>query len=125
LTGIGGGIFFCPAIALLTTYFSTKRGLAVGLSSTGNAAGGAIYPVIVRQLLPKVGFAWTVRVIFFVNLACLALVIAFMRPRLPPRKSGPVVEFAAFKDPVYALFVSGMFFIIAPLYFSFYYVSPP
>jgi MFS family permease len=122
-TGIGGGIFFCPAMALVNTYFSKNRGIAVGISSTGNATGGMIYPIIVRQLLPKVGFAWTVRTIGFLNLFCLCIVLYFMRPRLPPRKSGPIIEFSAFKDPVYALFVSGMFFIIGPLYFIFYYVS--
>jgi hypothetical protein len=60
LTGIGGGIFFCPAMGLLSTYFKERRGLALGLATTGNSMGGIVYPVIVRQLLPKIGFGWTV-----------------------------------------------------------------
>jgi hypothetical protein len=60
LTGIGGGIFFCPAMGLLSTYFQKRRGLALGLATTGNSMGGIVYPVIVRQLLPKIGFGWTV-----------------------------------------------------------------
>lgn len=123
LTGIGGGIFFCPSMGLMATYFSKRRGLALGLASTGNSVGGIIYPVIVRQLLPKLGFGWTARVLGFVNLGCLALVLAFMRPRLPPRAAGPVIDFRAFREPVYLSFVSGIFFVIWCIYFVFYYVS--
>lgn len=39
LTGIGGGIFFCPSMGLIATYFSNKRALAVGIASTGNSVG--------------------------------------------------------------------------------------
>lgn len=123
MTGIGGGLFFTPAMGLMGTYFSSKRALAIGIATTGNSAGGIIYPVIVQQLLPKIGFAWTARVLGFFNLACLCLVFAFMRPRLPPRKSGPLVDFSAFKEPVYAFFVAGLFFVIWPIYYTFYYVS--
>lgn len=123
LIGIGGGISFCPAMGLLSTYFSKHRGLAVGLATTGNSTGGIIFPVLVQQLLPKIGFAWTVRVLGFVNLVCLVLVIAFMKPRLPPRKSGPVIEFSAFKDIPYLLFILAVFLSIMAVYWMFYYVS--
>ena len=55
--------------------------MAIGIVTTGNSAGGMIYPVMVQQLLPKLGFAWTTRVIGFLNLALLLVVFAFMRPR--------------------------------------------
>lgn len=124
LIGIGGGIFFCPAMGLLSTYFSKHRGIAVGLATTGNSTGGMIFPVLVQQLLPKIGFAWTVRVLGFVNLVSLFLVIAFMKPRLPPRKSGPIIEWSALKDIPYVLFVLGVFLLICAIYWVFYYVSP-
>lgn len=124
MTGLGGGIFFTPSLSLTGTYFSKKRALALGIATTGNSAGGMIYPVLVQQLLPKIGFAWTTRVLGFFNLGLLAIVLVFMRPRLPPRKSGPFVDFSAFKEPTYALFVAGLFFVIWAIYFVFYYVSP-
>jgi MFS family permease len=123
LFGIGGGIFFCPVIGLLSTYFSKHRGLAMGLATSGNSTGGIIFPVIVQQLLPKIGFAWTVRVLGFVNLVSLVLVIAFTKPRLPPRKSGPVIEWSAAKDVPYALFVLAVFLLVGAVYWMFYYVS--
>jgi hypothetical protein len=96
--------------------------MALGLATTGNSVGGLIYPVIVRQLLGKVGFGWTVRVLGFLNLVTLSFVIAFMKPRLPPRKSGPIVEWTAIKDVPYVLFVIGCCFLMAAVYFVFHYV---
>jgi predicted MFS family arabinose efflux permease len=109
---------------LCSTYFAKNRGMALGIVTSGNAAGGIIYPVIVRQLLGKVGFGWTVRVLGFINVASLLVVIAFMRPRLPPRKSGPLVEREAFRDAPYCLHVLAMCFLMPPVYCVFYYVSP-
>ncbi len=123
LSGVGGGIFFTPSLALVATYFNKRRSVALGFATMGNAAGGMIYPVITRELLPKLGFAWTTRVLAFLNMGCLALVLAFMRPRLPPRKSGPIFDWSAFREPVYVTFVVGVFCLIMSMYFTYYYVS--
>lgn len=122
LTGVGGGIFFTPCMGLLATWWSKRRALAMGIASTGNSAGGLVYPVIVRQLLPKIGFAWTVRTLGFVNLALLSVVIALMKPRLPPRKSGAIIDFAAFKEAPFALYTLALFFQVWCIYFTLYYV---
>ncbi|KAI1103020.1 MFS general substrate transporter [Jackrogersella minutella] len=123
LTGIGAGIFFTPSLALVATYFDKRRGLAVGLATTGNSAGGIIYPVVVRQLIPTLGFAWTTRVLAFINLTCLSIVFTFMRPRLPPRKSGPIIDFPAFRDWRYVGVVGGIFATSMGNYFTFYYIA--
>lgn len=122
-TGFGNGLIFCPALALLSTYFSKKRSLAIGIAASGTATGGLIYPVIVQQLLPKIGFPWTVRVLAFVMLAVSLITLAFTKPRLPPRKSGPIVEWSAFKELPYTLFTIGMFLNFWALYFAFYYIG--
>lgn len=123
LTGLGNGIFFTPCLAMVTTYFDKRKGIAVGLVTTGNSMGGAIYPVIARQLLPQIGFGWTARVLGFINLACLLVALAFLKPRLPPRKSGPFLDTSAFKDPIFMAFVFAIFFALWANYYTFYYVS--
>lgn len=122
-TGIGGGLFFVPVMGVCSTYFTKNRGLALGIVTSGTAGGGILYPLVVRQMLPKVGFGWTVRVLGFMNVISLAVCIAFMRPRLPPRKTGPLVDWAAFKDAPYCLQVLGTCFLIPTVYCVFYYVS--
>jgi MFS family permease len=56
-------------------------------------------------------------------MAALAMVVVFMKPRLPPRKTGPIIEWSAIKDIPYVLFVLGTSFLMAAVYFVFYYVS--
>jgi hypothetical protein len=92
--------------------------------TTGNSIGGVVYPVVVRQLLGKVGFGWTVRVLGFLNVACLAVAITFTKPRLPPRKTGPLVDLEALKDLPFCLHVLGICCLMPPVYCVFYYVSP-
>lgn len=107
LTGLGNGLVFCPTISIVSTYFSKKKSLALGLVASGTATGGLVFPIIVQQLLPKIGFPWTVRIIGFVMLAIMCVTLTLTKPRLPPRKSGPLVEWAAFKELPYALFSIG------------------
>ena len=122
-TGLGNGLIFCPSLSLLSTYFSTRQSLAIGIAATGSATGGVIFPAIVQQLLPKIGFAWTVRVVGFVMLALQVVALAFTKPRLHPRKAGPIVEWGAFRELPYALFAIAMFLNFWGLYFAFYYIG--
>lgn len=122
-TGVGGGIFFVPIMGLCSTYFSTHRGIAIGIITTGNSLGAVIYPVVVRQLLGKIGFGWTIRVLGFLNVVCLLIALAFMKPRLPPRKAGPLIEWEAFMDVPYCLHVLGICCLMPPVYCVLYYVS--
>jgi MFS family permease len=121
--GLGNGCLFCPTISLVSTYFAKRRSLALGFVACGSATGGLVFPAMVQQLLPKVGFGWTIRALGFVELGCLILVIIFAKQRLPPRRAGPIVEWAAFKEMPYVLFAAGMFFVMWGVYFAFYYVG--
>lgn len=121
-TGIGNGLLFCPSLAVISTYFSSHRAVAIGIGASGTSTGGIIFPVIVQQLLPKIGFPWTVRIIGFVMLAIQAVTFAFLKTRLPPRKTGALVEWSAFTELPYTLFSLGMFLCFWGLYFAFYYL---
>jgi hypothetical protein len=122
-TGLGSGIVFCPAMGIVTTYFLENRALAIAIVSTGNSFGGIVYPIIVRSLLPKIGFAWTIRTLGFVNLACLATATACFRARLPPRKGGPIAELSAFREVPYLCTVLAFCFVFGGLFFTYYFVS--
>jgi MFS family permease len=109
--GLGNGALFCPSLSLLSTYFSKKRSLAIGIAAAGSATGGVVFPVMVQQLLPKVGFPWTMRALGFIQLGSLLICNAFIKPRVPPRKSGALVDWKSFKEVPYVLFAVGMFFV--------------
>ncbi|MCJ1363529.1 hypothetical protein MMC16_002636 [Acarospora aff. strigata] len=122
-TGIGNGLVFCPSFALLSGYFSHNRALAIGVAASGSATGGVVFPAIAERLLPKIGFPWTVRVIGFVMLGTMSLTVPFFKARTPPRKRGPLVEWAAFIEMPYLLFSISMFLSFWGLYFAFYYIG--
>ncbi len=121
--GIGNGLLFCPSLALVSTYFTKRRSLAIGLAGCGSATGGMVFPAIVQQLLPYIGFAWTVRVLGLVSFVLFAITNIGSRTRLPPRRAGPLIEWAAFKETPYTLFIIGAFLTFMGLFIAFYYVS--
>ncbi|KAF1918692.1 major facilitator superfamily domain-containing protein [Ampelomyces quisqualis] len=123
VNGVGNGLQFAPSLALVSTYFACNRGVALAVMATGSATGGLVYPTVARQLLPRIGFAWTVRVMGLVMLAMGSLYCSLLKPRLPPRRFGPLLELSAFREAPYSLFLIGVFLICLGQYFVFYYIS--
>ncbi|PYH76058.1 MFS general substrate transporter [Aspergillus uvarum CBS 121591] len=121
--GIGCGLMFCPTIALIPTYFTKKRAIAIGITASGSATGGLVFPAVVMRLLPQIGYGWTVRTLGFISLATLTPCLIFLQQRLPPRRSGPLIELTAFRETSYALFALGMFLNFWGLYVGFFYIS--
>lgn len=121
--GLGAGMLFVPCVSLIPTYFSTKLGLAVGLASAGSSVGGIIYPIVLYQLLDKVGFAWSVRIMGFIALATLIIPIAVMRMRFKAPKARSMVDWTAFRDIPYMAFTLTTFIGFMGLSILIFYVS--
>lgn len=62
--GLGMGIFFSPSVSTLSHHFqrSKYRTVAYGLQATGSSIGGIVYPIMMRALIPKLGFGWAMRI---------------------------------------------------------------
>jgi nitrate/nitrite transporter NarK len=112
-------MLFCPSMALCSTYFQKKKSFALGIAASGSATGGIVIPVMVKTLLPQVGFAWTMRTVGLISVVTLGSVNFILKPRLKPRKAGPIVEWAAFKELTYVLFAAGKFSALLGLIPSF------
>ncbi|KXG47914.1 Major facilitator superfamily domain, general substrate transporter [Penicillium griseofulvum] len=122
-TGLGSGLQFCPVMGLVATYFSRRRVFALAFCLVGSGTGGMLLPGLVKALMPTIGFGWTVRVLGFVMLATSIPTMLLLQTRLPPRRAGPLIEWAAFREPTYVLFCLGMFLNFWGLYFAFYYIG--
>ncbi|KAK1989926.1 major facilitator superfamily transporter [Colletotrichum falcatum] len=109
--GLGFGLVFCPSLAALSAYFDRRRALAVGLAAAGSASGGLVFPTVVRQLLPRVGFPWAMRALALVQLATLSVGLVFLRPRVPPRPPSRIVDLSAFRELEYTFYTAGGFFV--------------
>jgi MFS family permease len=119
--GIGTGALFIPSMAVLTTYFSTRIGLAIGIAASGSSFGGVIYPIVFHKLLPTLGFAWTTRVLGFIILATTIIPNVCMRVRVLPAKTRSLLDLRAFLIPAYSLQVAGFFCGFMGLYVPFFY----
>lgn len=62
--GLGMGLMFSPSVSTISHHFgkSKYRTLAYGCQAAGSSAGGVVFPIGLRFLLPAVGFAWGIRI---------------------------------------------------------------
>ncbi|PWN48118.1 MFS general substrate transporter [Violaceomyces palustris] len=122
--GLGCGCLFVPSVAIVGTYFSTKRSLAMGIAASRSSLSAVIYPIVFRRLEPTIGFGWATRVVGFLALATLLFSIATMRTRLPPKPKGrSILAISAFKEAPFSLFTLGEFLGFMGLYIPYYYIS--
>ncbi|KAK4164652.1 major facilitator superfamily domain-containing protein [Cladorrhinum sp. PSN259] len=121
--GLGNGCLFCPCIATVSTYFSKKRALALAIAACGSATGGLVFPSMMRELLPRVGFSTTMQAIGAVQAVSLGVGCVFLRQRIKPRRSGELVDWGAWKEGEYVFYAVGSFTCFIGLYFPFYYVA--
>ena len=61
MTGLGMGLMFGSGVVVLMTYFDKHLATATGIAAAGGSIGGIIYSLVVKELLFKIGFPWTIR----------------------------------------------------------------
>lgn len=122
--GMGGGISYIPALAVVSTSFTTKRPIAIGIGSIGSSVGAVIFPVMFRQLQPKIGFPWAVRCIAFVSLlmALTACTITFCRPVIKTHARS-LIDWKAFREPPFMLFSVSLTCALLAYYVPIFYVA--
>ena len=108
LMGFCSGLLYIPSITLIPLYFKKRRGLALGLAVGGGSVGGVIYPLVFRNLLNSVGFAWAVRTMGFIALVLLITATLIIRP-LGPRTRRQLIDLSAFGETPYLALVATAF----------------
>ncbi|RAH78644.1 MFS general substrate transporter [Aspergillus japonicus CBS 114.51] len=123
--GLGNGLTFSPGVSIMSSYFVDKRAFGVGVAAAGAATGGLIYPVLVNQRLctQQIGFGWTIRAAGLLMLVTQMPGVVLFKPRLPPRRSGPLIEWGALTEPPFLFFTVSMFLNFWGLYFAFFYLG--
>jgi MFS family permease len=109
--GIGNGCLVTPAVSVVSTYFRQRRSLAIGIINCGGATGGIIFPAMARQLIPSVGFGWTMRAIGFVQFSTLLCACLGLRSRLQPRSMSKGFGLTHFMGLDFTIFTAGTFFV--------------
>ncbi|KAL4987468.1 major facilitator superfamily domain-containing protein [Aspergillus falconensis] len=133
-TGLGFGLLYIPSLTIVSRSFVHKRALALGIATAGAPAGGVIYTLMFEQLLPRVGFAWTVRVIGFVMLGLFVaagIIVSFTadtaKPtptatQAPTTRKRQLFDTAALKDLPFWSYTLANFFLYLGYMSPFYYI---
>jgi MFS family permease len=112
--GLGTSLIFTPSVAAVGHFFLAKRGQCTGLACVGGSLAGIIYPLTLQALFPRIGWAWSTRVLALINLILLIIANLCIKSRLPPKKATKesiLPDFRIFRDPIFALTTLGVFFI--------------
>ncbi|KAK7044750.1 MFS general substrate transporter [Favolaschia claudopus] len=120
--GIGLGLTFVPACGISSHHFAKRRALATGIVLSGSSAGSTVFPIMINHLLPKIGFASTVRASGYVVLGCLVVGNAMMRTRPRPARAVPDVK-SFFADRAYLCAILGTLLSTAGVYFPVIYMQ--
>ncbi|ROV94812.1 hypothetical protein VPNG_09309 [Cytospora leucostoma] len=124
--GLGGALLCSPSYGTIAHFFDRRRGLATGIATTAGGVGGIVFPIMLQKLLPRIGFAWSTRILGFILLAVSVPANLWIRTRLPQRKSPPgadgtrnwksilrglLPDFRVFRDKRFAFAALAMFFM--------------
>lgn len=90
-----------------------KRGAATGLAAAGGSLGGVIFPLMLQNLFPKIGWAWSTRILSFIIIILCIIANLLIRSRLPPKPGSSVMpDLKIFKDLAFTYTTLGVFFMV-------------
>ena len=122
---IGASAVLYPAMSTVVTWFFKRRGLALGVMVSGSSLGGVLFPIMVQNLIPRIGFPWTMRVCAFLILGLLSFASVSVRSRIPPKhRPFSVMDFIRpFGEPAFATVSLGNFFRFLGPFTPFNYIT--
>ncbi|KAL1935842.1 hypothetical protein VTP01DRAFT_4982 [Rhizomucor pusillus] len=103
LFGLGSSICYVTSMGVVPQYFERKRGLAMGIVTSGTGVGGLIVPFIMDAINQSLGGAWTYRILGFICLASNVVTVLLVRERVPrslktKKKFSDIIQFEILKD---------------------------
>ncbi|KAF9424624.1 hypothetical protein BGZ94_008019 [Podila epigama] len=84
LSGLGSSILYSTSLTILSEYFFKKRGLVIGIATSGGGIGSCVMAVLIRWMLAKLGFPWTTRILGGCMALMLGLAVVVLRPLRHP-----------------------------------------
>ncbi|OJJ49156.1 hypothetical protein ASPZODRAFT_59824 [Penicilliopsis zonata CBS 506.65] len=121
---LGASCIFYGCVNSVSTWFHHRRALALGIMASGSSLGGVVYPIMVDHLIPKLGFAWAMRICAFLILGLLIVTNFTVRSRLThTRKKFDALEFVRpLKEAKYSVTVLAAFCFFWGMFLPFTFV---
>ncbi|SMQ51434.1 unnamed protein product [Zymoseptoria tritici ST99CH_3D7] len=122
-----------PALAVIGQHFKKHRAMAMGLAAGGSSIGGVCLPIMFARMVPRIGFAWTIRLATLIFFCCFMGAMLLSRTKRTPSGSvavvrkplhlGTLFDFAGYRDPRYLVLAIGCFTASLGLYVPYYYIE--
>jgi MFS family permease len=124
LAGVGCSLVFTPGFTVPGHYFLKRRGFATGIAATGGSVGGVIFPLVLDNLSPKIGYPWAVRVVGFLMLFLFIISNLLVRSRLPPLPgSSSKPDLRIFRQGAFACVTLAAFFMEIAMFVPVNYIT--
>ena len=110
--GITGAALTTTSLACVAHWFKVRRGFTQGLAMIGSSFGGLTIPLILKSTFPRYGYQWSIRILGFVFLICLAVGNLLMKERIPPNKNAKkhsIISLTIFADLRFSLLTIAIF----------------
>ncbi|PFH63005.1 hypothetical protein XA68_10417 [Ophiocordyceps unilateralis] len=123
VSAAGSSAVFNCCMSSLVTWFARRRAAAFGIMVSGSSVGGVVLPIMMTQLIDRIGFPWMMRVMAFIFLGLLIIACVTVKSRLPPRpRPFRFMEYVDnLKDIRMAVTVAGLFFFMWGMFLPFNY----
>ncbi|SAM00690.1 hypothetical protein [Absidia glauca] len=112
LFGIGSSLVYMSVAAVVPQWFTTRRGIAMGISAAGGGFGGLALSPMVTSLVAKYGLPWAQRIIGLMAFGICILSSLLIRTRLPPgHNKKPIrspIRLSMFKDANFVIMLFGL-----------------
>lgn len=126
LFGLGSACVFTPSFTCVGQHFSSRRSYALSIAGAAASLGGMLFPIILQQLITKIGFPWAVRTIALCTIPCLATSCLTVKTWLPPSRDlslRSAVDFRGFRSLNYALAAVGSFLVFLVIFIPFFFIN--
>jgi len=122
--GIGCGLMFCTMITIVTHWFKKRRGFALGVTSAGGALGATVFPILIRQLIVRIGFPWAMRTQGFILLFFLVIANGCIARRISPVKApGGLLGLYVFRSSAFTVLCISTFILFLGLFTTLVYIT--
>lgn len=93
------------------------------LTSTDCVQGGVLYPIVFRQLQPKIGFAWATRIIGFIELGTFLMSFVLLRSHKVERtKPRSLIDTQAFRELPFMSYVFALAILFSGYFVPLFYI---
>lgn len=121
---LGASAIFNASVNSVSTWFAKRRAFALGVTASGSSLGGVIFPIMVSNLIPKVGFPWAMRICAFLILGMLGISNVTLKSRLKhTKKPFDIMNFVRpLKDVKFVVTVAACFCFFWGMFLPFTFV---